>query len=420
MTFFKRPSLSIAIAAMTIELACIGDSAGEDRAVAETADSGRPALIIIYDSSNSMRSHMPSFGAATAAEASRYGVAKRFTQTLVDRLAPVARSTDAGVLLFGSRRASDCLDRKLEVPLRPFTEGRQADEIKDAINRASPLGTTPIADSIRDAAEILKGREPATIILVSDGIEECNADPCAVAAEIKRSNARFVVHVIGVAVSPGVFGRVACMADITGGVAAPIRNSDDLEMALVKMVEAVKPAIIPLTRILATVQVRATETFPAPFPLPNIRISGQSLAAGPTQQSRGTLTTRVEPGDYRIEFQFGDEISSKDLTITADAESVVADYVFEPGILAVRPFIEDDVPPEGQPQILWQIEALPGAESGSNNASSVSYLAPELRIFVPPGRYRITAKLEGRTWNVVPDPVVVKSGAESTYSLEMK
>jgi hypothetical protein len=419
MNFHQGRAVSIAMAAITIQLAGLGRVAGEDRP-AVGPGGGRPGLVVIYDSSNSMWSPMPAFGSATGAEGRRYGVAKRFTSGLIDRLAPTAGDTDAGVLLFGSKRASDCLDRTLEVPLRPLAKGRQANEIKDAIDRASPLGMTPIAGSIKDAAQMLEGRARATIILVSDGIEECSADPCEVAAEIKRSNAKFVVHVVGIAVSSSIFGRVACMAEVTGGVATIIENPADLGNAVDIVFDAVKPPVIPVTRILATAQVRTTETFSGPFLPPSIRISGPSIAAGQAQEKRGTLTATVEPGDYRIEFRFGDETSSRDINVTSDAELIAADYVFEPGILTVHPLLEDGTPVEGQPQILWQIERVPGVESASSSISAVSYQAPELRIFVPPGKYRVTARLEGQIWDVAPQPLTVRSGAESSYSFEMK
>ena len=45
---------------------------------------------------------------------------------------------------------------------------------------------TPMTASVKMAAEQLKISEGITsVILVSDGVETCNADPCAVAAALK-------------------------------------------------------------------------------------------------------------------------------------------------------------------------------------------------------------------------------------------
>ena len=47
----------------------------------------------------------------------------------------------------------------------------------------------------RDA--VLFGRRKGTAVLVSNGIETCVADPCTVAAELKKAGVGFVAHVIG-------------------------------------------------------------------------------------------------------------------------------------------------------------------------------------------------------------------------------
>ncbi len=55
-----------------------------------------------------------------------------------------------------------------------------------------------MTQAIRQAAEALKYTEKqATVILVSDGIETCDPDPCAVADELEKTGVGLTVHTVG-------------------------------------------------------------------------------------------------------------------------------------------------------------------------------------------------------------------------------
>ena len=58
----------------------------------------------------------------------------------------------------------------------------------------APRGKTPISDAVVAAAELLKTKEvETTIILVSDEIETCAADPCAIVRNVKATGIKFVM-----------------------------------------------------------------------------------------------------------------------------------------------------------------------------------------------------------------------------------
>ena len=60
------------------------------------------------------------------------------------------------------------------------------------------LGKTPLTEAVRQAASTLKSTEAkATVILITDGIETCEADPCALGAELEASGVDFTAHVVG-------------------------------------------------------------------------------------------------------------------------------------------------------------------------------------------------------------------------------
>ena len=155
----------------------------------------------------------------------------------VDSILSKWKPTDRlGLIAYGHRSKGDCKDIELMIPVSPFDPAR----IKAAVNGLNPKGKTPIADSLRAAAASLRTTEKkGTVVLVSDGIETCVADPCAVAAELKKAGVGFVAHVIGFDVAdPTAKAQLQCIARATGGVYLDARNASGLENALGRAVEA--------------------------------------------------------------------------------------------------------------------------------------------------------------------------------------
>ncbi len=74
------------------------------------------------------------------------------------------------------------------------------------------LGETPIGASLRVAGQAMLAHknENNTIVLVTDGIEECGGDPCYEAAELNRLGIGVKVHVVGFALALAT--RTSCGA----------------------------------------------------------------------------------------------------------------------------------------------------------------------------------------------------------------
>lgn len=90
-----------------------------------------------------------------------------------------------------------------------------------------PRGRTPIAQSLRAAAEML-GDGPSSIILLTDGREFCNADPCAAAAEIHAKHPTTPISVIDISGQ----AKAECIASATGGRVYSPSATDDLARVL--------------------------------------------------------------------------------------------------------------------------------------------------------------------------------------------
>ena len=88
-----------------------------------------------------------------------------------------------------------CEDTKLEVPFA----NNNFNKIKTKLTEIRPTGTTPIAYSLEQTKNDFP---PCTnckniIILITDGIEECQGDPCAVALALQKNGVTLRPFVIG-------------------------------------------------------------------------------------------------------------------------------------------------------------------------------------------------------------------------------
>ena len=91
-------------------------------------------------------------------------------------LTGLPENTEIGLMAYGHRTKGDCGDIELIVPPASGT----GPAIIDAANAMKFLGKTPLSDAVRMAAGDLRStEEKATVILITDGIETCDADPCA-------------------------------------------------------------------------------------------------------------------------------------------------------------------------------------------------------------------------------------------------
>lgn len=101
-------------------------------------------------------------------------------------------------------------------------------------------GYTPISLVLQLAANDLK-TEPAsqskTVILVSDGKETCQGDPCAVAKALADANAGLVVHTIGFAVDVAARYQLQCIAKVARGKYFEAANTGDLLKTMSMAVE---------------------------------------------------------------------------------------------------------------------------------------------------------------------------------------
>jgi hypothetical protein len=105
----------------------------------------------------------------------------------------------------------------------------QRGQMISRLNQLSPHQGTPLADGLLQGGELADGvTRQSTILLVSDGEENCGGDPCFVARNLKRKKPHLKINVIDI----GGTGAANCAADLTGGKVYTVSNVNELNIAV--------------------------------------------------------------------------------------------------------------------------------------------------------------------------------------------
>ncbi|MCA1762496.1 MAG: VWA domain-containing protein [Cryomorphaceae bacterium] len=161
-------------------------------ALAQGEDGSLTRLLFVFDASNSMNATWQSDRKITIA-----------TKLLNKAILEVDEkpNVELGLRVYGHQvriepGKQDCDDTRLEVSFRPGNGAL----IKRTLSNISPKGTTPIARSLEKAAGDFPECSDCRniIILITDGIEACDGDPCAVSRALQKKGIILKPFVIGV------------------------------------------------------------------------------------------------------------------------------------------------------------------------------------------------------------------------------
>lgn len=190
------------------------------------------ATMLVYDVSGSMWGQLED--GTTKVETAR--------KVLRDYLDAAGPETAIGVVAYGHRRKGDCAD--IEV-IAPAGEDRAA--LADRIDTLMPVGKTPLTDAMKQAYEALpKTAEEADLILITDGLETCEGDPCALADELAAGGITVRAHVVGFGLSSDEADTLSCLPDKTGGQLLRPQSGEELKAALTRVSEPAAPPPDPI------------------------------------------------------------------------------------------------------------------------------------------------------------------------------
>lgn len=348
-----------------------------------TAATAADRAIVVLDGSGSMWAQIDS--------KARIEIAR---ETLREVLGTLPPDLELGFMSYGHREKGNCADIELLVPPAAGT----AQQIIDAAAAISPKGKTPISQAVKKAAEALGFTEDkATVILITDGIETCDADPCQLGADLEAQGIDFTAHVIGFGLSDAEGQEVACLAENTGGKYLAASDAGTLADALTTTVAQVDepspvtaPTAPPAEPVAefnfepTAVMAEGDDPLPSDFPLTWEVYQAQSDGSRGeyvTTVYGGRIRENLEPGAYVVVGSIGEASTSRPVTITA-GEAAKPLFVLNAGTVVVRPRPAEGQEPDGSAAVTF---ALPDGSSTTGYGPSTFYL--------PAGQQTMTVEL---------------------------
>ncbi len=272
-TYIKVLSFLFALLAMNIvsPLKAVAEDPPED-------------AILILDASGSMWGQIEGENKIT--------IAREVLGQLLDDL---PKNRRLGLMAYGHNKKGDCTDIEMLASV-----GADRAAMKTAIKNINPKGKTPISASVKQAAKLLKYTEnKATVILISDGIETCNLDPCALGKQLEKDGVDFTAHVIGFdIVDKKAEDQLQCLANSTGGRYLSAANAGDLSLALGETIG--QPQVVA-TSVKLTLEATILHKGPVIDTGLNWRVqqSGGGVVVY-EGKDEGAVTQSVPPGVYDI------------------------------------------------------------------------------------------------------------------------
>jgi Ca-activated chloride channel family protein len=273
-------------------------------------------VMVVFDGSNSMWGQIE-------------GVAKiEIARDAMENLmGDWTAQTNLGLMAYGHRKKGDCSDIETIIPPGPADRAAFLDEVR----QITPRGKTPLSAAIERAADELAFRDnPATVVVISDGIESCDRDPCALADDLERAGIGFTAHVIGFGLgSDADKESLSCIAQNTGGRFIAAADADELQAALgevsATVATAPEPEPEPETEPQYDVSITAPETALAGS---NIEVSWSKAVAG-----RDIITivpAGADEGEIENHIRVKDD-SSSNLRVPGEPGLYEVRYVIDEG-----------------------------------------------------------------------------------------
>ena len=285
--------------------------------LAPTVADAAEDVAVVYDASGSMWGQIDGV--------SKVEIAREVMGALI---ATWPEGANIGLMAYGHRREGDCSD--IETLIAPSPLDRAT--FISTVNGIMPRGRTPLTESVRQAAELLSYRDTqATVILISDGLETCQADPCALSAELSQQGVNFTAHVVGFDLTEEEHAGLACIAENTGGVFVPAQNADELRDALAHVQNIVD--LQPLS---------PPEPVTEPEPEPEYQVDSEIELDAPATAVTGATfavswSSAIDPQDYVtiVSVGAGENTRGDYQRVRGDTEGSLTAPA-EPGLYEVR------------------------------------------------------------------------------------
>ncbi|MEU3400488.1 VWA domain-containing protein [Streptomyces filamentosus] len=198
-----------------------------------------PKVELVLDVSGSMR-------AEDIDGKSRMSAAKQAFNEVLDAVPEEVRLgiRTLGADYPGNDRKRGCKDTRQLYPVGPLDRT----EAKTAVATLAPTGWTPIGPALLGAADDL-GKDGATkrIVLITDGEDTCDVDPCQIARKIAAEGIHLVIDTLGLVPDAKTRQQLTCIAEATGGTYTSVHRTEDLSRRVRQLVDrAADPVVTPV------------------------------------------------------------------------------------------------------------------------------------------------------------------------------
>jgi len=141
----------------------------------------------------------------------RIDIAKEVLSNMVDSLASNP-NVQLGLRVYGhewDKKFGNCKDTKLISPFAPNNHRL----IKQKLAEINPQGVTPIAYSLLESSKDfpIDNTYRNVIIIITDGLESCAGDPCAVSTSLQKKNIFLSPFIIGIGLEEDLSKHFECI-----------------------------------------------------------------------------------------------------------------------------------------------------------------------------------------------------------------
>ncbi|WP_192247280.1 vWA domain-containing protein [Mesorhizobium silamurunense] len=363
-------------------------------------------VIIILDASGSMWAQIDG--------KPKLEIARESLRTV---LQSVPADDEIGFMAYGHRQKGSCEDIELIVP----PQAGSASAISAAADSMKFLGKTPLTAAVKQAAEALKYTEDkATVVLITDGLETCGGDPCALGKELKETGVDFTADVVGFGLTADEGKQIACLAENTGGKYIQASDEKALQQALVETVAVPAPAPEP-----------APAPAPAPSPAksefnftPSVVMAegGDPITDGNAWEiykaaadgtrgdqvmtEYGELKTNLDPGDYIVVGRDDEARSEQKIKIEA-GKTYDPLFTLNGGTLVIHPHASQGSEISGEARVDF---AYPGGSTTHYGDAKATVPAGEQKVTVQIGAGTVTETVQLAAGQTVEKDIVVGVG----------
>ncbi len=290
-----------------------------------------------------------------------------------------------GLSAYGHRQGN-CKDIETLVKIGPGT----SQKIAKSVNDLKPKGKTPLSAAVKKAAEELNyTKSPATVILLSDGIETCDLDPCVIGKSLEENGIDFTAHVIGFDVKLEDQAGLKCLAENTGGKFLSAENAGALKEALQQVAKEVRRGPDRVYVILDKKGERYKKD--VTWHVFKIDENGKTVRGRIDARVDDFLALRQPPGRYLVRAGVGQALKGEKIIEIKEDETQEHDIDLRAGTFNLSGVMKEGAKFISRGTIYWNI--YPYKPDGTiSNSWAFGAAERKARAELPPGKYQIRGK----------------------------